>query len=73
MEDAGGEARVHLGQRLKEGDEVPNAPGAAGGDHRHVHRPAHRVQHGDVKAAPDAVGVDGVQDDAFLCAVLSVL
>ena len=63
MEDAGGEARVDVRDGFEEFDEMVDAAGAAGGDDRDVHDVADRLQHLEVEAVLDAVGVDGIQHD----------
>ncbi len=61
MEDAGGEAGVHVRDGAEELDEVVDAAGATGGDDRDVHDVADRLQHLEVEAVLDAVGVDGIE------------
>ncbi len=40
-----------------------DAPGPAGGDHRHVHHIAHRFQHLQIESGLYAVGIDAVEND----------
>ena len=63
MENGGGQAGIHLWERLEQGDEVLDTPGSPGGDDRYVHRVADGLEQLQVEASLDAVGVDAVEDD----------
>ena len=62
MEGPGGQARAHTGDPEGLG-EVLHRPRPPGGDDRDAHDPAHGLEHRQVEAAPDAIGIDAVQDD----------